>query len=91
MSKNDDGAAGASLNEVKQAVAELLGLLSSPDLAASDLFPHGVNQISLHVRAGELAVSLEMSGPDHSHPHEEEGEEWLEDDEDDLFAKDDLP
>jgi hypothetical protein len=64
---------------VQAAARDLLRQAAATDLYQSALFPHGVNQLSLTVRAGDIEVSLELSGPDHSHDVED-----LEIDPDDL-------
>ena len=70
--------ADASFAEVKQAAQELLARASGPEIAESDLFPHGINRIAVAVKAGQIEMSIEISGPDHS--HEDVDDDWLEED-----------
>jgi hypothetical protein len=86
MSKSEDQfGAGATLAEVRAAAEELLLRAAGADVSESDLFPYGVNQIAIHVKAADIEVSLEISGPDHGH---EEEEAWAEDGIEDLFDGD---
>ena len=81
----------ATLGEVKAAAEDLLIRAASPEVMGSDLFPYGVSRLEVFVKAGDISVSLQMSGPDHPHAHEDE-EMWdFEEDEDDLFDEDDAP
>lgn len=81
--------ASATLGEVQTAAEELLVRAASPEVMGSDLFPYGVSRLEVFVKAGDISVSLQMSGPDHPHQHADE-EEW-ELDEDDFFDEEDTP
>lgn len=76
------------LDEVKAVAAELLRQAGGPEVMESPLFPYGVNRIAIRVRAGEIEVSMELSGPDHRHAEEEE---WLSEPEEELFEEDEEP
>ena len=74
---------GHSLQEVHAVARDLLRQAAGQEIAESDLFPYGVNHVSVTVRAGEIEVSLDMAGPDHAHEDDEFG--WPEED---LFDDD---
>lgn len=85
--KSAESTPSGMLAEVKAAADDLIGRAARADVQDSDLFPYGVNRIAVSVRLGEIEVSVEISGPDHSHDPKEE--EWLPEDDDDLFVEDD--
>ena len=72
-----------AINELKSAAEDLLRFAAGVDLAESDLFPYGVNRISLQIKAGDAELNLEISGPDHAHGHDDP-DEWALDEEDVL-------
>ena len=72
-----------TLEQVKAAASEMLQEASASELTSR--LTHGANRVSVCVRAGDVEVTVEVSGPGHSHD-EDEGAEW--DDEDELFADD---
>jgi hypothetical protein len=79
MSESNAGSASpASLAEVKAAAEDLLARATGPDIADSELFPYGVNRVVISVSAGDIDIHVEISGPDHAHEIDDEGE-WLED------------
>ena len=84
MSRDDHDSSPATLAQVQAAARDLLRQAAATDMYQSALFPHGVNQLSLTVRAGDIEVSLELAGPDHSHEVED-----LEIDPDDLDWEED--
>ncbi len=73
----------ASLADVKAAARELVQTAAESSVVAPDLFPYGVNRVAVTVKSGSIEVSLEISGPDHSHESEEDM--WLEAEPNDLF------
>ncbi len=83
---NGQPASGNSLSDVKNAAEDLLGKIATADLDNTDLFPYGINRVSVVVRAGDAEVQVEISGPDHAHPHDEV-EEWSDDDLVELFEE----
>lgn len=84
MSDNKDQS--RTLAEVKAAAEDLVRQAAGADITESDVFPYGVSRIAVSVRAGDIEIALEISGPDHGHGHEEEA--WIEED-DDLFDDED--
>ena len=83
MSTDNEGAGtGATLAEVKSAAEDLLSRIAGTDLTDTDLFPHGITQVAVTVRAGGIVVKVEMGGPDHG---DHDDEEWSAEDMDDLF------
>ena len=73
----------AAITDLQAAARELLGFLTGPELADSDLFPYGVTHVALSVKVGDAEVQLEVSGPDHPHDHDhdhdedDDGDHWL--------------
>ena len=78
MSRSN-GEPQSRIAEVKAAAEDVLRFAAGQELAESDLFPYGVNRISLQIRAGDVELNLEISGPDHAHDHEheEDAEDWM--------------
>lgn len=77
MSK-DNGQGESGITELKTAAAELLQLLTAPDITESDLFPYGVNHVAITVKQGDAEITLEVSGPQNPHVHEHEDEDdWM--------------
>ena len=81
MGQNND-----SLNAVKAAAESLLDRAASPELAASFLFPYGINKVAISVKSGDAEVSIELSGPEGS----DEDDEFDEDDDDELWLDEDF-
>jgi hypothetical protein len=82
MSQNH---AQTSLEDVKAAAESLLDRAASPELAASFLFPYGINKVAISVKSGDAEVSIELSGPDGSDDDsdfddEDDDELWLDED-----------
>ena len=88
MADNEKTGTNTSLSEVKATAQDLLSRIAEADLTETDLFPHGITHIAVSVKAGDIAVSVEMAGPDKGHSADDEDEEWEEDDLDDLFDDD---
>ncbi|MFN3649369.1 MAG: hypothetical protein ACK47B_07280 [Armatimonadota bacterium] len=76
----------ATIQDVKNAADEVLARLSGPELTASGLFPFGITQIAISVKAGDAEINVQIAGPDHAHG--DEGE-WFEEEMGDLFDEDD--
>ena len=74
---------GHTLQEVQAVARDLLRHAASQEMAESDLFPYGVNHVSVTVRAGDVEISMHMAGPDHAH-----GDEEMDWPQDDLFDDD---
>lgn len=87
MSK-DNGRADSSVSELKAAAADLLRTLASTEIEESDLFPFGVNRVSISVKSGSSEIHLEVAGPDdahvHDHDHGHDEDDW-------MLDPDDLP
>jgi len=79
------------LADVRAAADELLARIAGPDIADSDLFPYGINRVTVNVRAGDVEVNVEVEGPDHSHGGEEDDEEWLTEDMNGFDLEEDRP
>jgi hypothetical protein len=76
----DSNAEAAAMTDLQSAARELLGFLTGPELAESDLFPYGVTHVAISVKVGEAELQLEVSGPDHPHEHEhdhDDEDDWL--------------
>jgi hypothetical protein len=82
MAQNTD-----SLDAVKAAAESLLDRAASPELAASFLFPYGINKVAISVKSGDAEVSIELSGPEGS---DEDDDDFDEDDEDELWLDEDF-
>jgi hypothetical protein len=87
---NGQGGTGVPLNEVKAAAEDLLLRIADPEAPLADLFPDGVSHLAVTVKAGDVEVTVEIRGIEHSHVSEDE-EGWLDDDMDDLYDEDDRP
>jgi hypothetical protein len=84
MSK-ENGSSEHVVAELKSAAQDLLRFLAGQEMSQSELFPYGVNAISITVKSGDAEINLEVGGPDHAHhEHDEEDEEW-------FSEADDLP
>jgi hypothetical protein len=81
MAQNND-----SLEAVKAAAESLLDRAASPELAASFLFPYGINKVAISVKFGDAEVRIELSGPETS--DEEDGE--FDEDDDELWLDEDF-
>lgn len=86
QNNHDQPRPAATLAEVKAAAEELLARVAGTDLTDTDLFPHGITRLNVHLKAGEVEVQLELEGPERGHDHDHE-DEW-EDDVDGLFDDD---
>ena len=74
------------LEEVKAAAESLLDRAASPELAASFLFPYGINRVAISVKSGDAEVSIELSGPDES----DEDDDDFDEDDDELWLDEDF-
>lgn len=81
MAQNND-----SLDAVKAAAESLLDRAASPELAASFLFPYGINRVAISVKSGDAEVSIELSGPDESN----EDDDFDDEDDDELWLDEDF-
>jgi hypothetical protein len=77
------GSGASSLAEVKAAAESLLQRAASDDVLESGLFTYGVNRVVIHVKSGENEINVEITGPDHSHPHMDDDDDPWEDEIDD--------
>jgi hypothetical protein len=91
MRKSDEAGQGLTLAEVKSTVDDLLIRAAGSNITESGLFPHGVTHVSVRVAVGEIEISVEISGPDHSHPFPLEDGHWPEEDEEELFTDENGP
>ena len=75
-----------ALDAVKAAAESLLDRAAGPELAASFLFPYGINKVSVEVKHGDAEVKIELSGPDRAG----EDDDDFDDDEDELWLDEDF-
>jgi len=68
----------STLAEVQAVAEEMIGKFAGADLAEGGLFPYGITRIAVSVTSGEVGITVEASGPDQPHPHDEhdDDEEW---------------
>jgi hypothetical protein len=71
-----------SLREVRTTAEELLQELSGPTITDSPLFPYGISRVRVRVKAGDIEIRLEVSGPEHG---DGEDDDWMGSDVEDLF------
>jgi hypothetical protein len=70
-----------ALREVRTTAEELLQELCGPTITDSPLFPYGINRVEVRVKAGDIEIRLEASGPDQG----DDEDDWMASDVEDLF------